>query len=69
MLTTSAGVEVGGNPDRLRLRDTDPLRVAPPDSERGHAVPRVQSGAASAELLDLADELVAGVNGGFGPPR
>jgi hypothetical protein len=53
-------VEVLGHLDRVRLRHADVLRVGSPHRQSADAVPNTQPRAARAELLDDADELVAG---------
>ena len=53
-------VEVLGHLDRVRLRHADALRVGAPHRQRADAVSHSQPRAARAELLDDADELVAG---------
>jgi hypothetical protein len=53
-------VEVLGHLDRVLLEHADALRVGAPHRQRADAVSHVQPRAARAELLDDADELVAG---------
>jgi hypothetical protein len=54
------GIEVLGHLDGVRLRQADALGVGAPDRQRADAVPHPQPRATRAELLDDADELVAG---------
>ena len=60
-------VEVLGHLDRVRLRHADTLRVGTPHRQRGDAISLPQPRAARAELLDDADELVAGREGSLRP--
>ena len=53
-------IEVLGNVDRAGLRHADAVRVRAPDRQRADAIAHAQPRAARAELLDDADELVAG---------
>ena len=53
-------VQVLGHLDRLRLGHADVLGVAAVGGQRGDPVPDVQPRAARAELVDDADDLVAG---------
>ena len=53
-------VEVLGHLDRVLLRHADALRVGAPHRQRADTVSLSQPRAARAELLDDADELVAG---------
>ena len=53
-------VEVLGHLDRVRLQNTDALRVGAPHRQRADTVSHSQPRAARAELLDDADKLVAG---------
>ena len=59
-LRTSRRVEVLGHLDRVLLRHADALRVGAPLRQRADAVSHTQPRAARAELIDDADELVAG---------
>ena len=54
-----ARVEILGHLDRVRLQNTDALRVRAPHRQRADTASDAQPGAARAELLDHADELVA----------
>jgi hypothetical protein len=56
-------VEVVGHLDRVLLRHADTLRVGAPHRQRGDTISLPQPRAAQAELLDDADELVAGSEG------
>ena len=62
-------IEVLGHLDRVLLRHADALRVGPPDRQRTDAVSHSQPRAARAELLDYADELVAGRERRLRPAR
>jgi hypothetical protein len=53
-------IKVAGDLDRIHLRHTHALGVGAPDRQRCHPVARSQPRAARAQLLDHADELVAG---------
>jgi hypothetical protein len=54
-------IELLGNLNGVHVRHADTLRVGAPDGERRHPVSHSQPGrAAGAELLDDADELIAG---------
>ena len=59
-LRISRRVEVLGHLDRVRLQNADALGVRAPHRQRADAVSHAQPRAARAELLDDADELVAG---------
>ena len=53
-------IEVLGNLDRAGLRHADAVRVGAPHRQRADAIAHPQPRAVRAELLDDADELVAG---------
>jgi hypothetical protein len=53
-------VELLGHLDRVLLRHADTLRVGAPHRQRGDTVSLSQPRATRAELLDDADEFVAG---------
>jgi hypothetical protein len=55
-----ARVEVLGHRDRVLLLDADPLGIGPVHGQCSYPVSLTQPLAARAELLDDADELVAG---------
>src|SRR5436190_13496138 len=53
-------VEIPGHLDRVRLQNTDALRVRAPHRQRADTVSHAQPRTALTELLDDADELIAG---------
>jgi hypothetical protein len=53
-------IQRAGHFDRVDFRQADALGVSAPDGERCHSITLSQPRAPRAELLDAADELVAG---------